>query len=188
MLLSTREFDCRNSRIMLHFETEECLPCAAMRDRGTLDEAEKYMNVEVSDIMFSENTRELFERLEVEYVPTFIFADDCNVVGKTTGILLNVADVVGAVIDNMCETEQEVRDMLSYYASHRGLELTDKADRLIERLLKQKEKYGHMFCPCRTPPEEGEHIENNVCPCKWHMDEVREDGRCLCGMFKGDDV
>ena len=39
------------------------------------------------------------------------------------------------------------------------------------------EKKG--YCPCRFGK-----VEENRCPCKWHVEELERFGRCKCGLFK----
>lgn len=34
------------------------------------------------------------------------------------------------------------------------------------------------YCPCRFGK-----IPENKCPCKWHLSELKERGRCKCGLF-----
>ncbi len=61
----------------------------------------------------------------------------------------------------------------------------DKAivGQIVERLLANDEKYGHKFCPCRPPSGDIEKDRLIICPCVYHLDEVRLSGKCLCQLF-----
>ncbi len=47
--------------------------------------------------------------------------------------------------------------------------------RVIEGLKRNFKKYGAAYCPCKP-----NHIPENICPCKDHI----ETGRCICGLLK----
>jgi len=49
----------------------------------------------------------------------------------------------------------------------------------IVSIIKNIERYGKPFCPCRR-----EHTPETICPCKYHVEELRKYGTCLCGLFK----
>lgn len=50
--------------------------------------------------------------------------------------------------------------------------------RIIPLIIKQIEEYGKPYCPCRTQKN-----ERTICPCFWHVDELKRYGRCKCGLF-----
>ena len=45
-------------------------------------------------------------------------------------------------------------------------------------LLKNLDKYGKMYCPCRI-----QKTDDNVCPCIYSKKEIEEKGRCHCNLF-----
>jgi len=50
--------------------------------------------------------------------------------------------------------------------------------KIIPLVIKKIEDYGKPYCPCRV-----ERNERAICPCFWHVDELRKYGRCRCGLF-----
>lgn len=67
------------------------------------------------------------------------------------------------------------------YASKCGFKLNpDKriVQLIIEGLIENKHKYGKYYCPCRL-----EHTERTICPCVYCKKEIKQNGKCLCGLF-----
>jgi len=58
-----------------------------------------------------------------------------------------------------------------------------KVKRIIEKLLINDEKYGQRLCPCRPPAGDIERDRLIICPCVYHLDEVKLLGMCLCKLF-----
>lgn len=54
---------------------------------------------------------------------------------------------------------------------------------IIGGLLDREKKFGARFCPCRRITGNAEEDKKIVCPCFWHLQEIKEKGRCLCGLF-----
>lgn len=59
---------------------------------------------------------------------------------------------------------------LTRYASVRGLGISSDAESIVKRIVD-----NGGFCPCRA----GKH----PCPCRFHMLEIKETGKCCCGLF-----
>lgn len=74
----------------------------------------------------------------------------------------------------------------SGYAQDQGLKLNPDAARvnfIVKGLLANEAKHGFRYCPCR--PVTGDKVQDapKICPCKWHVEEVKRDGHCLCRLF-----
>lgn len=54
---------------------------------------------------------------------------------------------------------------------------------VVEKLLINDEKYGQRLCPCRPPTGDIEKDRLIICPCVYHLDEVKLMGKCLCNLF-----
>ena len=63
----------------------------------------------------------------------------------------------------------ELKKKLEQHAEENGLALSSNAERIIAKI----HKLG--CCPCR--------IKFTQCPCSYHLDEVKDLGRCHCGLF-----
>ncbi len=54
---------------------------------------------------------------------------------------------------------------------------------IIKGLLKNEEKYGAQYCPCRRVSGDKEEDAKKICPCIWHKEEVEEGGHCFCNLY-----
>jgi ferredoxin-thioredoxin reductase catalytic subunit len=72
------------------------------------------------------------------------------------------------------------------YAKKQGFSLNPDeraVEVLVKSLLEREEKFGARFCPCRRITEDREENKKIICPCTYHQREIKEQGRCLCGLF-----
>lgn len=77
---------------------------------------------------------------------------------------------------------EELKKQSEAYAKSAGIKLNpDKqiVNSIIKGLLKNKETKGDIYCPCRIPTGDKE----IVCPCIFHMNEIKEEGHCKCRLF-----
>ncbi len=54
---------------------------------------------------------------------------------------------------------------------------------LLESLLKNKERYGFMACPCRLTSGDYDQDKDILCPCEYRDQDVEEYGACFCGLY-----
>jgi ferredoxin-thioredoxin reductase catalytic subunit len=54
---------------------------------------------------------------------------------------------------------------------------------LLKSLLVNKERYGHMACPCRFASGDYEADKDIICPCVYREPDVAEYGACFCGLY-----
>jgi len=54
---------------------------------------------------------------------------------------------------------------------------------IVQGLLRNEEKYGQRYCPCRRVTGNTEEDKKIICPCVYHLSEIGRDGHCLCGLF-----
>ena len=74
----------------------------------------------------------------------------------------------------------------SDYAKKNGFKLNPDektVERVIDGLLRNKEKYGEEYCPCRRVSGDKEEDTKKICPCFWHKDEIEKDGHCFCQLY-----
>lgn len=72
------------------------------------------------------------------------------------------------------------------YAKMKGYRLNPDEETVmtvLQGLLKNEERYGYRYCPCRPVTGDRQADLPKICPCKWHQEEIRQMGRCLCGLF-----
>lgn len=54
---------------------------------------------------------------------------------------------------------------------------------LLASLLKNKERYGYMACPCRLASGDREKDSDIICPCNYREADVAEYGSCYCNLY-----
>lgn len=72
------------------------------------------------------------------------------------------------------------------YAKNNGFQLNPDrkvAEGIINGLLKNEEKYGKKYCPCRRVSGDKAEDSKKICPCFWHKNEIAQDGHCLCRLY-----
>jgi len=56
-----------------------------------------------------------------------------------------------------------------------------------EGLLENKKRYGMAICPCRLATGKKEIDRKIVCPCTYAEDDIKEYGKCYCGLYLSKD-
>ena len=59
----------------------------------------------------------------------------------------------------------------------------DLVMQLMDMLLVNKERYGHMACPCRLASGDQQADRDIICPCVYRQQDVAEYGACFCGLY-----
>lgn len=83
---------------------------------------------------------------------------------------------------NKEELERDVEE----YAKKVGIKVNpDKKIRetIMKGLLKNKEKHGELYCPCRIITGNKEKDKEIICPCVFHRGEIELEGHCKCFLF-----
>jgi len=89
----------------------------------------------------------------------------------------------------MTDTAQEETDMLAWakgYAKKNGWVLNTDEKQLhtvIRGLVRNKNKFGQPYCPCRLRSGDEEKDRAIECPCVYHKDEVANQGSCHCRLY-----
>jgi len=72
------------------------------------------------------------------------------------------------------------------YAKKEGFKLNPNekiVDTVVRRILENREKLGHGYCPCRRPTGDKKEDEKIICPCVFHKEEIELQGHCHCMLF-----
>ena len=75
---------------------------------------------------------------------------------------------------------------LERYAKKEGFKLNpDKSivKMNIKGMLKNKKKFGELYCSCRLVTKNKEKDKQIICPCIFHKKEIKSQGHCHCGLF-----
>ncbi|MBU3904734.1 MAG: ferredoxin:thioredoxin reductase [Nanoarchaeota archaeon] len=82
------------------------------------------------------------------------------------------------------ELKKRMFNIYVEYAKFQKITLnTERADIIIEGLIRKKETNGKFYCPCRIVAGNDEEDDPKVCPCIWSMDEINDQGHCHCNLF-----
>lgn len=54
-------------------------------------------------------------------------------------------------------------------------------------LIENRKRFGIPICPCRLATGKKEVDKLIICPCVYAVDDIREFGRCYCGLYQRDD-
>lgn len=85
---------------------------------------------------------------------------------------------------------EELREMLKKVQEPKGFYFNrdkEKVFELLEALLVNKERYGHMCCPCRLSSGDREKDKDIICPCVYRTPDVQEYGSCYCNLYVSKD-
>jgi ferredoxin-thioredoxin reductase catalytic chain len=81
---------------------------------------------------------------------------------------------------------ERLYDMLRKVQEPKGFFFNKDKNRvfeLLEGLLKNKERYGYMCCPCRLASRDREKDKDIICPCVYRDPDVKEYGSCYCNLY-----
>ena len=85
--------------------------------------------------------------------------------------------------------DEKVKKLIKEYKQHaekNGFRLNPSkkiVENLIKALIKNEEKFGKKYCPCRKIQR-----DEIVCPCVYHKEEIKKQGHCHCFLFISKDV
>jgi len=85
--------------------------------------------------------------------------------------------------------EKEVEKIIAdskEHAEKTGIRLNPE-QRIVEAISKalaanEKDK-GARYCPCRQITGNKEEDKKIICPCTYHLNEIKKDGHCHCKLF-----
>lgn len=81
--------------------------------------------------------------------------------------------------EKLYEALRKIQESKGYYFSKDRARTLD----LLEALIKNKERYGYMACPCRLASGDREQDTDIICPCAYREADVAEYGTCYCNLY-----
>ena len=72
------------------------------------------------------------------------------------------------------------------YAKKNGFKLNSNkkiVEGVVKGIIKNEEKFGKKYCPCRRVQEIPEQDKKIICPCIYHKEEIKKQGYCHCFLF-----
>jgi ferredoxin-thioredoxin reductase catalytic chain len=80
--------------------------------------------------------------------------------------------------------EDVLRENIATHARTGGYIVnSDKLDTIVRGLLKNQEKFGELYCPCRIRTGNEWEDRQIICPCATHHAEIDENGQCHCNLY-----
>jgi len=86
-------------------------------------------------------------------------------------------------------TEQEKKELKQQLEEHTkkvGIQFNPNKEivqGVLTGLLKNKEKHGEIYCPCRRVTGDKEKDKEIICPCVFHRGEIELQKHCHCNIF-----
>ena len=81
--------------------------------------------------------------------------------------------------ERLYETLRKIQEPKGYFFNRDRERTLD----LLESLLKNRERYGYMACPCRLASGDREKDRDIICPCEYREADVEEYGSCYCNLY-----
>jgi len=81
---------------------------------------------------------------------------------------------------------QKLTQEYEEYAKKNGFKLNPNkklVENIIKMLLKKEQEHGEKYCPCRRLTQNKDKDKNIICPCIYHLDEIKNQGHCHCLLF-----
>jgi ferredoxin-thioredoxin reductase catalytic chain len=82
-------------------------------------------------------------------------------------------------IEQLYETLKKLQEAKGYYFNNDRERVFD----LLESLIKNKNRYGHMSCPCRLASGNREKDKDIICPCVYREADIKDYGSCYCALY-----
>lgn len=82
-------------------------------------------------------------------------------------------------VEKLFENLQKVQEPKGYYFNNDRAYALD----LLSALVKNKNRYGYMVCPCRLASGNRDADKDILCPCVYREPDVKEYGCCYCGLY-----
>jgi ferredoxin-thioredoxin reductase catalytic subunit len=91
-------------------------------------------------------------------------------------------------MDGQEEKRQAIMKDSEEYAKRSSISLNPNkqiVDAIVNGLIRNEERYGpgKRYCPCRPVMGNEKQDRKIICPCIYHMDEIKKDGLCHCRLF-----
>lgn len=83
-------------------------------------------------------------------------------------------------------TIEKLQKKVADYAEKQGYKLQpDKEilNAILNGLMRNYDKYGEIYCPCRMMTGDKKKDKESICPCAFHKKEIKEEGHCRCRLF-----
>lgn len=81
--------------------------------------------------------------------------------------------------EELYETLRKIQEPKGYFFNRDREWVLD----ILKSLIKNKERYGYMSCPCRLASGNFDLDRDIICPCAYREADLKEYGSCYCGLY-----
>ena len=82
-------------------------------------------------------------------------------------------------VEELYQALKKTQEAKGYYFNNDKARTFD----LLGALLKNRERYGYMVCPCRLASGDRARDADIICPCAYREADVAEYGTCYCNLY-----
>jgi len=185
------ETEIKNAKIpvLVDFFADWCSPCFVLSP--ILEKiAEAYKGKFILVKINLDKVPLTAQKFGIDRIPAIILFKNGEAIGSFVG--LRPEPIIKEWLEKMLneDSSTEIKKILREYedyANKNGLKLnpnSEVVERIIKGLLENEKKYGKRYCPCRRVTGIVENDKKNICPCAYHLEEIKKNGHCLCGLFQ----
>ncbi len=83
-------------------------------------------------------------------------------------------------------SKEEMIAGLKKYAEAKNLAFNPDKEQLeavFDKIYKNLTEHDYQYCPCRARTGNLQEDAKSICPCIYHLDEVEQQGNCLCRLY-----
>ena len=172
----------KKSKFYVIFYTSDygCAECEILENLIKSEGLEDLIDLKVI-ITHEEESLDLAEKLGIDYIPLLIVKKENGVFRIDDPSPEEQLKKLKEAIKHRITLYNDLKKLYEEHAARISKFLGKKVvvnPRIIPLIIKQIEDYGKPYCPCRTQKN-----EKTICPCYYHVEELKRYGRCRCGLF-----
>ncbi len=176
-----RAFERSRFYVVLYTADYGCAECEVLEELIKVEGLEDLIDLKVV-VTHEEESIALALELGVDVLPLVVVGSGGSKLRIDDPDPIQILLKLKEVLRSRIELYETLRKQYEEYSRKLSEVLGRKVEvnyKLIPLLVKRVEDFGKPYCPCRT-----EISEKTVCPCVYHVEELRKYGRCRCGLFR----
>ncbi len=182
-----KEISGAKKPFLVDFWMEGCAPCVLIIP--ILEKLAEELKEEISFAKVDLHAAPLtVQKYGVNAAPTVILFKNGEPVGGFVGMMLE-ENIRVWLEENLAQQDEKVSKLIKEYeeyAKNNGFFLSPNkkvVEAIVKSLLEKEKNLGAKYCPCRRVTDDAEENKKIVCLCAYHLEELKKDGKCLCGLF-----
>jgi len=171
------------SRFYIVFYTSDygCIECEILENLIKKEGLDDLIDLKVV-ITHEEESLDLAEQLGIDCIPLLIVKKEGEVLRiddpNPEIQLKKLKELIKGRIELYNKLKKQYEEHARKISKLLGKEVVVNP-KVIPLIIKRIEDFGKPYCPCRI-----ERNERTICPCYYHVEELKRYGRCRCGLFR----